>query len=32
MQMGTSQKATAVYWSAMKTLKDASEFTASLDL
>ncbi|KAI5414571.1 hypothetical protein KIW84_040164 [Lathyrus oleraceus] len=31
-KMGTSQKATAVYWSAMKTLKDASEFTASLDL
>ncbi|CAI8611490.1 unnamed protein product [Vicia faba] len=30
--VGTSQKATAVYWSAMKTLKDASEFTATLDL
>ncbi|XP_058763364.1 uncharacterized protein LOC131636785 [Vicia villosa] len=31
-KMGTSQKATAVYWRAMKTIKDASEFTASLDL
>lgn len=32
LQMGTSEKATGVYWRAKRILKDASEFVASLDL
>ncbi|KAK7292424.1 hypothetical protein RIF29_08203 [Crotalaria pallida] len=31
-KMGTSEKATAVYWRARRTLKDATEFVASSDL
>ncbi|KAJ1427181.1 U3 small nucleolar RNA-associated protein 6 [Sesbania bispinosa] len=31
-KMGTSEKATAVYWRARRILKDASEFVASPDL
>ncbi|MED6144110.1 hypothetical protein PIB30_012467 [Stylosanthes scabra] len=31
-KMGTSEKATAIYWRARKILKDASEFIASTDL
>lgn len=32
MQMGTSEKASAIYWRARKVLKDASEFIASPDM
>ena len=32
MQMGTSEKANAIYWRARKVLKDASEFVTATDM
>jgi len=32
VQMGTSEKATAIYWRARRVLKDASEFVTSPDM
>ena len=32
MQMGTSEKANAIYWRARKVLKDASEFVTAPDM